>query len=204
MTDEAFIGQRFGMWEVVSKHGTKGHFLCRCDCGVSRRIRRADLTRGKTRMCRQCSVSVTNQTHGMHESPEYSSWSHMIQRCHNPNSKDYVNYGGRGIEVHQLWRDSFEAFFMYLGPKPTADYTIERIDTNGNYAPGNVRWATRAEQTLNQRSNVWLEIDGETKAVSEWSRDPRCPVSQFTIHKRLSRGWEARRAVFEPSQVHDD
>ncbi len=88
---------------------------------------------------------------------------------------------------------------MSVGPKPTSKHTIERIDTDGDYVPENVKWATRTEQNRNQRSNVNLTIDGETKTVSQWAQDPRCPVSQFTVYKRIFRGWSAERAVLEPS-----
>ena len=124
----------------------------------------------------------------------------MIQRCHNPNNKDYKNYGARGIEVCELWRDSFETFLLMVGPRPSIEYTIERINSNGNYEPGNVRWATRFEQNQNMRSNAKLTIDGKTQTVTEWARDPKCTVSHFTIYKRLHRGWEPAKAVFEPSR----
>jgi len=124
----------------------------------------------------------------------------MIQRCHNSNNKDYKNYGGRGIYVCDLWRGSFEAFLFMVGKRPNLTDTIERIDTNRGYEPGNVRWASRAEQNVNTRSNVKLTIDNETKTVSEWSRDSRCSVSMFTIYKRLNRGWDSEKAVFTPSQ----
>jgi hypothetical protein len=192
------VGQTFGLWEILTVGKIKA--LCRCDCGIQKRIRINDLQAGKSRMCRQCSVESSNIVHGMRDTAEYNSWMHMIQRCHNENNKDYANYGGRGIIVCDMWRKSFEAFFMCVGLKPTSEHTIERIDTNGNYEPGNVKWATRAEQTVNQRSNVVLEIDGERKTVSQWAQDPRCPVNQFTIYKRLERDWDARRAVFEPSR----
>lgn len=191
--------QIFGLW-TVKERGSSGRWICQCDCGVKRSVRASDLRSGKSRMCKQCSMEATNTSHGMRGTPEYNTWVHMIQRCHNPNSKDYPNYGGRGISVCDLWRNSFEAFYMSIGPKPTPKHTIERINTNGNYEPGNVKWATRNEQVLNQRSNVKLTIDGVEKAVSEWARDPDCPVTQFTIYKRIFRGWNAKRAVFEPSQ----
>src|SRR5690606_10320984 len=100
-----------------------------------------------------CSISLAKTTHGAtpggKASPEYNTWVHMIQRCHNPKNKDYKNYGGRGIEVCELWRDSFEAFLLMVGKRPTAQHTIERIDTNKGYEPGNVKWATRFEQNQN-------------------------------------------------------
>ena len=195
------IGDTFGLWTVEGK-ASKGRWTCRCECGVSRSVRGSDLQNGKSRMCRQCSTEASGTTHGMRNTPEYNTWVHMIQRCHNPNNKDYPNYGGRGIVVCDMWRQSFEAFYMVVGAKPAPEYTIERIDTDGNYEPGNVKWATRQEQVLNQRSNVYLTIDGETMTVSQWARDPRCTVSQFTIYKRLKRGWDDKKAVFEPSKGH--
>lgn len=200
----ATIGQRFGAWTVVELIPNSDKVLCSCDCGRTKSsIRVYDLTHSKSLMCRRCSVAISKTSHGAAPygkvSPEYNSWVHMIQRCHNPNNKDYKNYGGRGIEVCDMWKDSFEAFLLMVGKRPTLKHTIERIDTNKGYEPGNVRWATRAEQNLNTRSNVRLTIDGETKTVSEWSKDERCPVSMFTIYKRLDRGWDGSRAVFTPS-----
>lgn len=155
-------------------------------------------------MCRRCSVGLSKTTHGAspygQASPEYTTWVHMIQRCHNPKNKDYKNYGARGIAVCDMWRDSFEAFLLMVGKRPFPEATIERLDYNKGYEPGNVKWASRAEQNLNTRSNVRLTIDGETKTVSEWSRDPRCAVSMFTIYKRLDRGWDHKDAVCKSSK----
>jgi hypothetical protein len=125
----------------------------------------------------------------------------MIQRCTNPKSKDYPNYGGRGITVCDIWLNSFEAFYLMVGPRPDPSYTLERIDYNKGYEPGNVTWLSREDQTKNKRDNVKLTIDGVTKTVSDWSRDPKCPgnVTEYTIYKRLKRGWDPERAVFTPS-----
>jgi len=125
----------------------------------------------------------------------------MNQRCHNPKNKDYENYGGRGIKVFPLWKTSFEAFYMMIGPRPHIDDTIERIDYNKGYMPGNVKWASRQEQVLNKSDNVVIEIDGVTKTVSQWAEDS--PLSGFTIYKRIKRGWPEKhgsyKTVFEPS-----
>jgi hypothetical protein len=125
----------------------------------------------------------------------------MIQRCHNPNCKDYPNYGGRGIEVCQLWRDSFDAFYLMVGPRPDPEDTLDRIDSNGNYEPGNVRWATRTEQTRNQRSNINVEIDGVSKTIAEWSEEPWCTVSKFTVYKRIAAGQDPLEALRAPSKA---
>ncbi len=201
---DVVVGQKFGAWTVIGPSADASKVMCRCDCGrTEHSVRLYDLKNAKSLMCRRCSVTVSKTSHGASPygkaSPEYNTWVHMIQSCHNPNNKDYKNYGGRGIEVCEMWRESFEAFFLMVGKRPTLKHTIERIDSNGNYEPGNVRWATRAEQNVNTRSNVKLTIDGVTQTVSEWSRDSRCSVSMFTIYKRLDRGWDAAKAVFTPS-----
>lgn len=203
------VGKKYGAWTVISAGSEPTKLLCRCECGrTEREIRRYDLVKAKSLMCRKCSVGLSKTTHGASPygkaSPEYNTWVHMIQRCHNPSNKDYKNYGGRGIEVCEMWRDSFEAFLLMVGKRPFPDATIDRVDYNGNYEPGNVRWASRAEQNLNTRSNVRLTIDGETKTVSEWSRDPRCTVNMFAIYKRLDRGWDPKDAVMTPSKKESE
>jgi hypothetical protein len=90
-------------------------------------------------------------THRMTKSLEWNTWSSMKSRCLNQNSDAYPDYGGRGIAIHGPWIKSFEAFLAYMGPRPGAAYSIDRIDNDGNYEPGNVRWATRSQQNANQR-----------------------------------------------------
>lgn len=195
------IGRKYGAWTVLGSSTKTGKVLCKCECGRTEHpVRTYDLLNGKSLMCRRCSVALSKTSHGASPygkaSPEYTTWVHMIQRCHNKRNKDYKNYGGRGIEVCPMWKDSFEAFLLMVGKRPFIEATIERIDSNGNYEPGNVKWASRAEQNLNTRSNVRLTIDGVTMTVSEWSRHSDCPVSMFAIYKRLSRGWQHKEAVF--------
>lgn len=203
MTVKVQAGDRFGTWTVLAPTGKNQKYKCECDCGKQQDVRVYDLTKGKSTMCKACATSVAKRGHGnavsSAVSSEYNSYIHMLQRCHNENNKDYARYGGRGIIVCDLWRDSFEAFYMMMGPKPKG-HTIERIDSNGNYEPGNCRWASRAEQTVNKGDNIKVTIDGETKVVSEWARDDRCPVSAQTVYKRIARGWEPSKAILEPSK----
>lgn len=117
----------------------------------------------------------------------------MKKRCLNPAERYYFNYGGRGITVCARWLHSFENFYADMGPRP-AGASIDRIDSNGNYEPGNCRWATRHEQARNMRSNRRVTIDGETLTVAEWSL--RSGIGQATIGVRIRNGWEARAAVY--------
>ena len=197
MANKLNIGQRFGCWVVLKELGYQQKYLCRCDCGNENHVRLHDLAKGKTIMCRSCSAKSKSNGVGVSTTTEYNTWVHINQRCHNPGNKDYPNYGGRGIEVYPLWRESYEAFFMHIGKKPTPEHTIERIDVNKGYEPGNVMWATRLEQARNKRNTIRIEIDGEEKTIAEWVEDPRCSVHAKTIYKRLEMGWEPSRAILE-------
>lgn len=133
--------------------------------------------------------------------PEYAAWYAAIWRCTNPVAKNYPNYGGRGITICQRWRESFDAFLADVGPRPGPQYSLDRIDNDGNYEPGNVRWATRVQQRNNCRPSLgWpsrrLTVRGVTRSVAEWSRLSGLPYT--TIRTRVLAGWDAERAVTTP------
>jgi hypothetical protein len=147
------------------------------------------------------------RSHAGPRSSEYGAWQNMRDRCHNANCKDYAYYGGRGIEVCERWRDSFQAFLTDVGRKPTKGHTLDRIDVNGDYEPGNVRWATRAEQQRNRRpytldgtkhplANV-IEAAGERHTIAGWARV--LGVDRGVIRGRLKRGWDPVRSVTTPA-----
>lgn len=124
----------------------------------------------------------------------------MVSRCHRPDDPDYRYYGARGIRVADEWRGptGFWSFLEHIGERPSPEHTVDRIDVNGHYEPGNVRWLTRLEQNANRRDNRWVTIGDETKTVSQWSRDPRCTVIRQQIVARLNDGWAPADAVFMP------
>ncbi len=109
----------------------------------------------------------------------------MRERCQDAKNKAFAYYGGRGITVCSQW-DSFEAFYADMGPRPSHQHSIDRINNDGNYEPGNCRWATRLQQNNNRSSNVFISCGGESLTASEWSR--RTGIRLYTILRRLARG----------------
>lgn len=129
--------------------------------------------------------------HGLHRSREYGIWRGMRERCGNPRRPEYPNYGGRGIRVCDRWQE-FAAFYEDMGPCPPG-YSIDRIDNDGNYEPGNCRWASRVEQQRNRSDNALLTIDGVTATLAEWSE--RSGLRHATLDARLRRGWDPALAI---------
>lgn len=115
----------------------------------------------------------------------------MIQRCTNPNNADWDDYGGRGIVVHPSWRDSYEAFLSDLGRRPTTRHSLDRIDVNGGYVPGNVRWATPEQQARNKRNTVTVELDGKRIPLVDACSIKGVPY--MTAIYRRYRGWDESR-----------
>ncbi len=125
--------------------------------------------------------------------PEYKTWRGMNQRCSNPKNPSFGHYGARGIRVCERWRD-FVNFLSDMGERPGSGYSIDRIDPNGHYEPGNCRWATVREQARSKRSNRWIEFGGKRQLAIDWARD--LGVSPDCIRKRL-REWPLERALTE-------
>jgi len=203
------VGEKFGSWEVLEKGPSDKYWnrrwLCRCRCGKQQHVLQNSLVYGHSLSCCSCANKKTakergkaNTTHGRSSEQVYKVWTQMIQRCTNPNDTAYPEYGGRGITVHEDWigRGGFERFIEHIGKRPSDQHTVDRIDNNGNYEPGNVRWATSSEQARNTRRSRVIEFDGERLTLAEWAE--RTGMKRETIARRLNLAWSSERALTEP------
>ena len=171
------VGVRSGYLVVLAYAGRHKHggatWLCKCEiCGKEVVIRAQCIAEGQKTCSARCGVTEANKTrakHGKWQSAEYSAWNGMKMRCTNPNHKHYHRYGGRGITVCQAWMDSFEKFIADVGLRPSFWHTLDRIDNNKGYEPGNVAWSTKKQQARNRTDNVRYTHNGETMTLVEWA-----------------------------------
>ena len=140
--------------------------------------------------------------HFISESPEYSLWEGMKARCLNPNNSGFKYYGARGITVCDRWRKSFQHFISDMGERPSRQHSLDRIDNNGNYEPGNCRWATTSEQADNKRSSKFVIYRGTSTTISQAIRLAGSPpVSRRVAVQRLKLGWTVEDAVETPTSA---
>lgn len=204
------IGQKFGKWTLigpsfVAKRGGSNFRFVVAECGCGRvGVRElSPLKIGRSSSCHSCAAinskvglsfgdtSGANNGRwkgGYSRTPEYRTWNTMIQRCHNPNNPKYPDYAGRGISVCDEWRgqDGFLRFLEHVGHRPSREHSIDRIDNDKGYGPGNVRWATRVEQANNTRKNVKIVHNDREGTVQFWSNQTGIPKP--TLYNRISRG----------------
>ena len=215
------IGEKFNFLTIVSEEkGPHTIAVVRCDCGTVKRVRRSRVVSGETKSCGCLAKEVARKTientrktriltkearlrmggssrfkpsHGMRDSPEYSVWRSMINRCENPKSPSYESHGARGIKVCDRWRGDFSNFFGDMGPRPSGAHSIDRIDNNGNYEHENCRWATATQQQRNKRTSTAITHDGKTLTAVEWSEITG--IKAGTIASRARKGWDDSKCV---------
>jgi hypothetical protein len=175
---------QLGAWTVLDRErryvNRRPHLLCQCACGNQKLVRLDHLKGGDSTNC-----GCVFTTHNQSESRTYNIWLHLKARCLRPTHPAYADYGGRGIAVHIRWL-SFAAFLEDMSEAPTG-HSIERIDNNRGYEPGNCRWATPKEQSSNRRSTIKVTLDGETKPLSYWADDLGINRNTATIRYRQYR-----------------
>ena len=170
-------GEQFGRLTILGRvanrvggSGKHAQWVTLCDCGNYAVVDSGHLRDGQTISCgclmderRSAAIRRHGESgwRGHSESVEYAAWGGMITRCENENDSSYPDYGGRGIRIAPEWRHNFEAFLAHVGRRPSEDHTLDRIDPDGDYRPGNVRWATRPEQQRNRRCVRVFDVDGQ-------------------------------------------
>lgn len=148
-------------------------WICKCDCGTIKSVRSSALKKGTIKSC-GCFKKSKQHGHSRCEGDSYDvyrAWQSMKARCHQKTNKDYYLYGERGISVYDEWRNNFKSFYDYIGDKPSKKHSLDRFpNKNGNYEPGNIRWATGLQQGQNVRRNVEITFNGITMVLAEWGR----------------------------------
>jgi hypothetical protein len=201
-------GKYFGTLEVLSQapsaklppHGQRRHrgltmWCCRCRCGREVVCRGDKLRQNAQRSCgrRGCARSALSLV----AARERNVWLGLKERCYNKNSHSYVRYGKRGITMCPQWKNSFEQFLSDMGPRPSSKHSIDRFPNNdGNYEPGNCRWATKKEQQRNTRLTVFVDFQGERVPLITLSE--RYGISRGVVKNRLLRGWALEDAILIP------
>lgn len=173
-------------------------WFCECSCGKQKKIEGGQLKSGKTLSCgchKRDKINAFNYLHGKSKSPTWNSWMMMIQRCTRPNYEESHLYADRGISVCDRWM-TFTLFLQDMGERPPG-HTLDRFpNKDGNYEPGNCRWATVKQQARNMRTNHLLTHQGMTLTIAEWA--DKTGFKSSTIHARISSGWSVSEALTLP------
>lgn len=191
------LDNHFGRLTVIGYLGNNSNkhpvWLCRCECGNQKAVTSSGLVTGKTR---SCGCYHYKRKHGLAGTPEHKTWHRLISRCTNKRNPSYANYGGRGIKVCDRWRHSFENFYSDMGLRPGSGYSLDRINNDGDYEPGNCRWATASEQANNRSDTVTVTFNDRCQSIAQWARE--IDVPSHLIYGRLRRGWSVERALTQP------
>jgi len=206
---KSLVGQRFGKLLVIadgpyfpSKKWRYSGSKVKCDCGNEKFVRNSNLKRGLTRSCgcvtRKHGFFAANCKIGVPKAGStYHSWRNMMRRCYDPRNPSYLNYGGRGIRVCDQWRNDFKRFVNDVGDRPIGK-TLDRIDNDKNYQPGNVRWATAKEQARHRRNNRVVVVEGIAAPVTQHCE--RYGIGSTKAYLRLDAGWTPDNAFLVPDQ----
>ncbi len=190
-------GQRFATMVVTGFAGfdrwRKARWNYKCDCGREATTDEKCLRRMKSCGC----VRKRTTTHGMSNSKEYRVWRAMLNRCENTNVERFPQYGGRGIRVCERWH-KFENFLMDMGRRPSPKMQIDRIENDGNYEPGNVRWATPKQQLRNRSDNRILEYNHKKMCINDWATETS--LKRECIAARLKMGWSVEKSLTTPAR----
>lgn len=202
---DAVPGARFGQLIITGateRRDGKTRVPVRCDCGTEKTVQVTNLgVTTESCGCVRSKLSAERKTtHGLSKLPEYTVWLEVIRRCTDDRRPYWANYGGRGITICDEWRQDFPAFFAHVGPRPTPNHSLDRINNDGNYEPGNIRWATKAEQAQNQRRRFVCKRNHRIEGDNEG----RNAAGRFCRACNRLKSREAARAYRANKRAQDD
>lgn len=203
---QPLTGLVFGRWTVMGESRREGYVIyydCLCICGGTGEVPRRDLLKHSSSSCgclRTEQVVTRSTTHGLYHTPEHRVWASMCTRCHNPSYVQYHLYGGRGITVCQEWRDSYERFYLDMGPRPSSSHQIDRKENSLGYFKDNCYWATRSQNARNKRSTVFVDFEGRPTPLIEVSE--RLGIAYHALFYRYQKG-ERGNLLFRPSSKYN-
>lgn len=184
-------------------------YRCSCLCGGSADVKGKALKGGHKKSCgcllreNKLRLVADETIHGQTGTRLHQCWRRMLSRCYTPSATGFDRYGGRGISVCPEWRSDFRPFHQWaLANGYRDDFSIDRIDGDGNYSPDNCRWLSLGENAARTSKCRYLTAFGERKNIADWLRDERCGASRVVIKRRLAAGWEEEAAVSVPMQIH--
>lgn len=181
-------GENFSDWTVVADTANRLKWLCQCVCSKRREVSFDNLIRGRSLGCGCSRLGRASVTHGLSRTPILGVWRTMMSRCYNPSNRSYKDYGARGIFAYEEWHD-LENFIKDCGPHPGNGLTFDRVDNDKGYEPGNVRWATRAQQARNTRRNRVVEYEGRSMCVTDWAAELKVKPNDLFRRHRKSLSW---------------
>lgn len=195
-------GKVFGYLMVIQRNGsykntTRAAWLCRCKCGKQTTVAGDNLRGGKSTSC-GCKSNEAKITHGKTGSRAFNTWAGMIQRCTNKNCNHWDRYGGRGIMVCDRWM-KFENFYEDMGDPPPKR-SLDRIDNDGDYEPGNCRWATWSQQTLNQRQRTVKKYETAEGPMTIYEIMGRTGLTHPAVSYRIKMGWSPKELLLKPNE----
>lgn len=201
------VGRKYGKLVVLRENGRSHNrsvkWECICDCGKVVTVDGTSLRNGHTTSCGCNRYRKLNKYSIIHKRL-YQIWASMKDRCSNPNNSNYKWYGGKGISVCDEWKNNFETFYNwsiengYIEDAERGLYTIDRIDTEGDYAPSNCRWVDTKKQSRNKTNNHYLTYNGVTKTLTDWADE--VGILATTIDSRIRKhGWSVEKALTTPT-----
>lgn len=204
MAVKDLVGKKFGRLTVIERDfsvkSRKAHWVCKCDCGNIKTIR-SDSIQAQTQSCgclqkEKAKINVAkNHRHKESHTHLHNTWLGMKKRCLNPNYNRHSSYGGRGIKVCEEWMESYEYFrdWAHLNGYKEG-LTIERKDVDGDYEPFNCEWIPFEKQANNRRTTIWIEYNGKTQSLKEWSKE--LDINYGTLHSRYYRSGDRPPYLF--------